>query len=256
MTTIMHKFPAHQRGLSLISLMIALLIGAFLLAGLFQVWFQTRQTYGAQSQLAKLQDDERMALTTMANTIQTGGYYPIYLNYTTPAPNPLYSLTNSFTGTGSFTTGQVYYGTHDGTTAGESLSIRFVADQTSNTSNQPTLDCQGQTETTGTLVVNTYKIIDNQLQCSSDGGTTWQSIITSSVYSMTVLYGVDTTGNDTALQYMTADTVQSDNYWGRVFSVVIQLTFNNPWYGQPGQTKAQLPVISRTVAVQQPISSS
>lgn len=249
----MHKFPAHQRGLSLISLMIALLIGSFLLAGLFQVWYQTRQTFGAQSELAKLEDDERMALTTMANTIQTGGYYPIYLNFATPAPNPLYSLTNSFPASGSFTTaGQVLYGTHPGTTAGDSLSVRFVADNTNTTSNQPTLDCQGQTEAIGTLVVNTYQINNNQLQCSTNGGTTWQSIITSSVNSMTILYGVDTTGNDTALEYLPASTVTADSYWNRVFSVEIQLTFNNPWYGQPGQTLATLPPITRIVAVQQP----
>ncbi|HTV85704.1 MAG TPA: PilW family protein [Dyella sp.] len=250
----MHKLPAHQRGLSLISLMIAMLIGAFLIAGLFQMWFQTRQTFGAQSQLAKLQDDERMALTTMANTVQTGGYYPIYLNYSATPPNPLYSLSNSFPVSGSFATvGQVIYGTHDGTTAGESLSVRFIADKTSA---NPTLDCQGQIEATGTLVVNTYQINNNQLQCSSDGGTTWQSIITSSVYNMTVLYGIDTKGDDTALQYMTADQVQANSDWNKVFSVVVQLTFNNPWYGQPGQTVAQLPLVSRSIAVEQPISTS
>ena len=49
----MRQTLANQRGVNLISLMIALTIGAFLLAGLFQVWFQTRQTFSAQGQLAQ-----------------------------------------------------------------------------------------------------------------------------------------------------------------------------------------------------------
>jgi type IV pilus assembly protein PilW len=252
---IMRKLSSRQSGMSLISLMVGLTIGLLLLAGLFQIWLQTRQTFGAQGQLAQLQDNERMVLTTMANTIQTGGYYPIYLNYSATPPATPYT-SSSLIAIGNFTTaGQSLYGTYSATPPGDTLSVRFIADNTSTTANNTTLDCQGQTQATGTLVTNTYQINGGLLQCSTDGSKTWQTIINNPVANMTILYGIDTLGNGdgTQLEYLTADKVQAGTYWGKVISVQIQLTFNNPLYGQPGQSgqAAFLPVIKRTVAIAQ-----
>jgi type IV pilus assembly protein PilW len=240
--------------MSLISLMVGMTIGLLLLAGLFQIWLQTRQTFGAQGQMAQLQDNERMVLTTMANTIQTGGYYPVYLNYSATPPATPYTA-SSLTATGNFTTaGQSLYGTYSATPPGDTLSVRFIADSTSTTANNTTLDCQGQTEATGTLVVNTYQITGGYLTCSTNGGNA-QTIINNPVANMTVLYGVDTLGDGTQLEYLTADKVQASTYWGKIISVQIQLTFNNPLYGQPGQAAQQnmpfLQPIKRTVAIAQ-----
>jgi type IV pilus assembly protein PilW len=250
----MRKVNSHQSGMSLISLMVGMTIGLLLLAGIFQIWLQTRQTYGAQGQLAQLQDNERIVLTTMANTIQTGGYFPVYLNYSATPPATPYT-SNSLIATGVFATGQSLYGTHSATLPGDTLTVRFVADSTSTNSNNTTLDCQGQTEPTGKVVTNTYQINGGLLQCSTDGGTTWQTIITNSIAKMTILYGVDTLADGTQLEYLTADKVQAGNYWGKVISVDIQLTFNNPLYGQPGQSAQQamplLKPISRIVAIAQ-----
>ena len=250
----MRKASSHQSGMGLISLMVGLTIGLLLLAGLFQIWLQTRQTFGAQGQLAQLQDNERMVLTTMANTIQIGGYYPVYLNYSATPPATPYT-SNSLTNVGNFASGQSLYGTYSATPPGDTISIRYVADSTSTAANNSTLDCQGQTESTGTLVTNTYQINGGLLQCSTDGGKTWQTIISNPVANMTILYGIDTLGDGTQLKYLTADKVQAGTYWGKVISVQIQLTFNNPLYGQPGQSAQQnlpfLPAIKRTVAITQ-----
>jgi type IV pilus assembly protein PilW len=237
-----------QRGLSLISLMIALLIGTFLLAGLFTVWFQTRTTFKTQNQMAQVQENQRMALTILGNTVETAGYYPVAANYGTTPPNPLYTQANVFPVTAPFTVvGQSVYGTHSGTT-NDTLEVRFMADNLSNT-----LDCMGQTDTIDTLVTNTFQIdANNNLTCSVNGKTALPII--PNIKSFTVLYGVSTTHDNSVTEYLTADQVTANALWGFVQSLSIQLTFLNPMFGQPGvpgQTTSTLPMISRTILLPQ-----
>ena len=65
-----------QQGFTLIEILIALLIGVFLLAALLTIVQANRRVYGDQSQLAQLQDNERMAMTLMTDVIEMAGYFP------------------------------------------------------------------------------------------------------------------------------------------------------------------------------------
>ena len=85
-----------QRGFTLIEILIALLIGVFLLAALLTIVQANRRVYGDQSQLAQLQDSERMAMTLMTDVIQMAGYYP----------NPTQNTVDSLTASGAFALGQ------------------------------------------------------------------------------------------------------------------------------------------------------
>ena len=235
-----------QRGLSLVSLMIALTIAMFLMAGLFGIWLQTRNTFGDQGDLAQIQVAERMAVTIVANTVRTGGYYPEYANYSTTPPSPLYTSTGVFTVVAPFTVaGQFVYGTYSASAPGDSLTVRFMADAN-------TLDCLGQTPTANTLVVNTFSVTtDGDLQCSVNGGTA--ETIVSGVSRMNILYGVDISeGNEATYQYLTATQVAAGGYWKYVKSVDLQLIFTNPLSGT-GQP-ATLPVVDRIIAVLQTTS--
>jgi type IV pilus assembly protein PilW len=249
----MHRH--HQRGLSLISLMIALLIGTFLLAGLFAVWFQTRTTFKTQNQLAQVQDNQRMALIILANEVQTAGYYPVAANYGTSPPNPLYTQNNVFAVSTPFTiAGQAIWGTHSTSTpTNDTLEVRFLADPTQGN----TLDCLGQPDTSRTLVTSTFQIdtTKNNLTCTTtNNGQTSTGVIVTGVSGLEVVYGVSTTHDNSVSEYMTADQVTANALWGYVQSVNLELTFVNPMYAQsggvPGQS-ATLPVISRIVSLTQ-----
>ncbi|MFC3650622.1 PilW family protein [Dyella humi] len=251
---------AHQRGLSLISLLIAMTIGVFLLAGLFNVWLQTRNTFNAQNSLAQLQDAERMAVTTMASIVQSGGFYPLGDNYSTnPAPpSPLFTPTNVFTASGNFAAGQYIWGSKgtsgSASNPSDTIYVRFMSDGSA-------LDCLGQSQSDRALVTNTYTIdASGNLKCGVtsvlNGATTTtpSQTVVSGISSMTTTYGVDPGGTGSATQYMNASAVTSNAYWSYVRSVKIQLIFTNPLASQTGQPATVNP-ITRIVAVTQTTNS-
>jgi type IV pilus assembly protein PilW len=63
-----------QQGLTLIEIMIALLIGAFLLGGVMEIFLNTRQTYRVQDAMSRLQENGRFAMEFMANDIRMADY--------------------------------------------------------------------------------------------------------------------------------------------------------------------------------------
>src|SRR5580693_4623245 len=81
-----------HRGFTLIELMIALLIGIFLLGALLTIVQTNRTVFGDQNKMAQLQDAERMALTMMSDVIQSAAYFP------TPYNAPSGVIGNTLTG--------------------------------------------------------------------------------------------------------------------------------------------------------------
>ncbi|MBS3963380.1 MAG: PilW family protein [Methylomonas sp.] len=64
-----------QRGISLIELMIALLIGAFFLGGVLQIFANTKQTYRMQEALSRLQENGRHAMEFISRDVRMAGYF-------------------------------------------------------------------------------------------------------------------------------------------------------------------------------------
>ena len=159
------RVQGSQRGFTLIEIMIALLIGVFMLAALLTIVQANRATYGDQNQLAQLQDNERMAMTLMTDIIQSAGYFPV----STPASNlPSNTLDSSLTATTgdgyAFAIGQPMYGTHSATVPGDTIYVRYMT-----ASGDGILNCSGLSNTTGvnTPYVNEFYIDANgQLVCS------------------------------------------------------------------------------------------
>jgi len=95
------KNTSLQTGMTLIEIMIALLIGAFLLGGVMQIFINSKQTYRMQEGLSRLQENGRFALDFLANDIRMAGFIGCnsrasLTNTTTPAktPNTLNSPTS------------------------------------------------------------------------------------------------------------------------------------------------------------------
>ena len=63
-----------QTGMTLIEIMIALLIGAFLLGGVLQIFVSSKQTYRMQEGLSRLQENSRYALEMLNKDLRLSGY--------------------------------------------------------------------------------------------------------------------------------------------------------------------------------------
>jgi type IV pilus assembly protein PilW len=72
----LHIQPSFQQqiGLTLIEIMIALLIGLFIIAGTIQLFVNTKQTYRLQEALSRLQENGRFAMEFIGRDIRMAGY--------------------------------------------------------------------------------------------------------------------------------------------------------------------------------------
>ncbi|HSG91864.1 MAG TPA: PilW family protein [Pseudomonadales bacterium] len=66
--------PGRQQGLSLIELMVAMTLGAFITFGVIQVFSGNQETYRLNVGQARLQENMRFALDTLADSIRAAGF--------------------------------------------------------------------------------------------------------------------------------------------------------------------------------------
>ena len=100
------KNKSYQTGMTLIEIMIALLIGAFLLGGVLQIFIGSKQTYRMQESLSRLQENGRFALDFLAKDIRMAGFIGCnsgasLTNTTTPLYTPN-TLNTSAAGTANY----------------------------------------------------------------------------------------------------------------------------------------------------------
>lgn len=231
------------RGFTLIELMIALLIGLFLIGGLLTLVGGMKRTSGIQTGLSNLQDNERLAMSLITDVIQSAGYYP----------NPVVNTSISeFPIAGAYTqAGQSIVGTGAGTAAapGDSITVRYATSGADNV-----LDCSGNTSTVAATIVNQFSVDNSgnlQCQLTVNSGPVQVIPLVSGVQNLQILYGVQTNpsaGTSSIDAYLDATQVAAGNYWGNVISVQIDLTFVNPLFGQPGQTSSTVS-FRRVIAV-------
>jgi type IV pilus assembly protein PilW len=84
-----------QSGMTLIEIMIAMLIGLFLLAGVMQIFTSSHQSYRMQENLSRMQENGRFAMDFLTRDIRMAGYQGcstespnLLLDPKNPNPNP------------------------------------------------------------------------------------------------------------------------------------------------------------------------
>jgi type IV pilus assembly protein PilW len=237
-----------QQGFTLIEILIALLVGLFLMGALLTVVQTNRRVFGEQNQLAQLQDNERMALTMMGDVIQSAGYFPQSTPLTT-------TLTTTLIAAGPFAIGQSISGVDTGTSFGDQIQVRYMTAGGDNI-----LNCSGLSNPLGgpnTLYVNSFQVLNGQLVCIMNGtsytlvGGTTNPYSGLDIINLTVLYGVKTDaaalGNNVDT-YMPA-ALLTPAQWANVISVMVKLTFTNPLYAANPAKQPQNFVVQRVFDV-------
>jgi type IV pilus assembly protein PilW len=230
----MKTSPA-QRGFTLVELMIAVLIGLFLVGGLLTLVQAMKRTNVSQSGLSQLQENERMAMTLITDVIQSTGYYY------TPLSN---SAAAAFPAAGSLAAGQALFGSGTGSTT--SITVRYQTH-----GDDKVINCTGNSSTAASTFTNTFSIANGNLQCQLTvmvvgGATTVNPAVPliPGLYNMQISYGVQTNtsvSNNSVDCYLDASAMTGP-YWSAVKSVKVILTFLNPLYGPlQGQTMVNTP---------------
>jgi type IV pilus assembly protein PilW len=228
-----------QQGFTLVELMVSTTIAVFLLGGVLVTLQSTRQAYGNQNALAQLQDNERLALTLMADVIESGGYYPDPVNND---PTILMPLVAPFAAAD-----QAFFGTSNAAAPGDTITVQFAAGA-AGTDNA--LNCIGQTNPGAAAAVISKFSVNNQNQLICTFAGTDYPLITSGVQNLRILYGVKknaaATGSCTDTYLKASEMLTAD--WNNVCSVRVALTFDNP-VKRAGGIGAQSITISRVIAV-------
>jgi type IV pilus assembly protein PilW len=226
----------HSRGFTLVELMIAVTVTLFLIGGALTMLQSTRNTFAAQSQLAQLQDNERLVMTFMAEVIESAGYTPSPQTYMNTTVLPVATVAGSTFATA----GQGVVGTHVVAAPGDTVTIRYGAGPAAS---DTIFNCAGTQNTTTVpydVFVNKFWVDATDpknpiLECTftpTSTGTSQTVPLVNGVKNLTILYGVKkntaNTGScaDTYLNATQVNALPAD--WMEVCSVSIQVTFMNP----------------------------
>jgi type IV pilus assembly protein PilW len=239
---------ATERGFTLTEVMVAITLSVFLLMGLFSILQQTRRTNGNTTGLSQLQDDERVAMTIMTDTIETAGY----------VPEANGSGQSNFIAAAPFTTaGQIITGSTTGASVGEVLTMRYDL-----AANDTTLQCDGTRNTgaeaafTETFEITTNAAGVNQLVCIPNSGATVPLV--NNVANLTFQFSVNSTsagsitpsnktGPNSEGSSVTGLGCPGDSWvatgsmstsdWTNVCAVKVDILFINPLYQPAGQAQ-------------------
>ncbi|AMK78282.1 MULTISPECIES: PilW family protein [Methylomonas] len=182
------KTISSQRGMTLIEIMIALLIGAFLLTGIIQIFIGSRQSYRMQENMSRLQENGRFALEFLSHDIRMTGFWGCR-NPTSPDID--------------------IAGTNDNATNGDSI------DNGTDTITLKGTFTQTPTGTCGTAVLSTdayythasstitYKVNNSVLQQDTNG---LNNPMVEGIENFQILFGADTNNDNSPDYYVAAGT--------------------------------------------------
>lgn len=69
-----HKHGCRERGFSLVELMVSMVLGLVLTAGIIQLFLGSKQTYRFQDSLSRVQENARFAMDALAYDVRMAGY--------------------------------------------------------------------------------------------------------------------------------------------------------------------------------------
>jgi type IV pilus assembly protein PilW len=223
-----------QRGFSLIEIMVALVLGLVIIAGVIQIFISTQQSARVLEATSRMQENARLAVDTLGKYIRLAGLKrDPWTRHTVafPAINP--GLSPHALALGAAIAG----GDNDQQNA-DSVTIRYQGSNDGSVS-----DCLGGVINPNQAVITTFALNQDAngrftLRCQvqlvnlagNAGIAGWPQTqpLLDDIEDMQIFYGVAATVDSmgragSAVRYVTATDVTNNNWWGQVISVRIDL---------------------------------
>ena len=212
-----------SRGLSMIEILVGLVVGLVMLAGMSSLVVGSRQTSRSERQLLEMQATGRIAIDVMGREIRKAGF----------RANRERSLSEVFPAAGApFGTASAVVAA---SAAADGLSVRFQGSGDSWTS-----DCLGNAVGAGHDIWETIWLQDGALQCrvrNLSTNTEQTLALIPQVEAMAISFGIDDDGDGFADASRSAAAVTN---WSRVASVNVQLLIVS---SEDGLTEAAQPYL-------------
>lgn len=209
-------------GFTLVELMIALVVGLLLLAGVLQVLLGNRESFDAQRARAGLQENARLVTFVLENTLSHAGYRSELAN---GAPEVLFGA-NDESGKAAYQKGAIVAGTYEANDS-DSVRVRFQAEGGIH-------DCRG--DAVGSpgdpkiadfeLYVNDNKSLICHIFPDKNGNGEDREPLVENVERFKVRYGLDTDNSEIGVDTYIADLSGADST--QVLSIRIQLLLKSP----------------------------
>lgn len=186
------KARRSQQGLSLVELMIAMTLGLIILLAIVAVYLGSRQSFRMQEENARLQETGRFALEIVGRSVRQAGFWNMPIN-------PVATAT-AFGGV-------PINGNNGVAGAADSVTVQYdgLAGER---------DCEGTQLPANGVVTEVYSInANNELVCEGVDQNNAASPLVGNVEDMQILYGIDTTADQSVDRYQAAPA-----NWGRVLS--------------------------------------
>ena len=215
--------PTKSRGFSLLSLMIAMVIGLFIIAAAGEVYLKSKSSFNARAAVSAVSENGRFAIQDLRRTLAMAG-----MNVTASEEfsDTLRSIAplNSVNGTVQGTTDE----------ASDIVAIRYRRG--------PTCYGTGSSDSYINLPLSSapatirFSVVNDQLMCEKVGSDA--RALVSGIKLMKVLYGVDDTDDGYANRYLTAnqielETIAPDSKWRDIVSIRVGLVVDSAEQSQP-----------------------
>ncbi len=196
-----------QQGFTLVELMIAMTIGLIILLVIGTIFTSNRQAFRMQEDNARIQESGRFALEIIGNSIKQAGYAEI-----------------PFTGFKVAFAGVAITGADGAAGAPDTLTVQYDG-VTGDTSCSTTID-PAEVAAGRTTIQNHFNldVANAELQCEGaneitpaiPGPPPTGNVILENIEDLQILYGIDTTNDQSANQYIAAPAAFADPLWEQV----------------------------------------
>ncbi len=187
-TSLAHR----QSGISLVEIMISLVTGLFLLAGVIQIYLSNKQTYRVVEASSRIQENARFAMEILGQHIRMTGFRDSVTG------DPMSIFPQLTFGGYNLNPGEVIRGSDT------EMVVRYQGDGVIQ-------DCTGgNVIAPGTSITMRFSLdANNELQCASS--LSGQEPLVSGINQLRFLYGIDTDGDATANCYDQASSLNAAN---------------------------------------------
>lgn len=190
-----HGLPRRQLGLTLVEIMVSLTIGLIVLAAIGSVYLGSRQTYRVQEDNARLQEAGRYALEVIGRSVrQAGADAEMSFNPVTGTPEC------NVAGVCVPVAGA------NGAVSDTLIVQSYAGREELNAGVWGARDCTGGFVASGILpanvATNTFDLNGTDLRCT--GGIGGAQPLVSDIEDLQIMYGIDTSGDQSADQYVAA----------------------------------------------------